>query len=83
MHYAAQNGWPAIVDLLLQAAADVDAQDEYGNTPLWRAVFNYRGDVAVIEKLLAAGADSTLANDHGVSPRQLSDTKGDSIPGLK
>ncbi|MFE4623553.1 hypothetical protein [Streptomyces mirabilis] len=38
---------------------------------MWRAVFNYRGDPAVLDVLREAGADPDRANAHGVSPRQL------------
>ena len=52
------------VKLLLARGAQVNAKDEEGETALTRAV--YRGDVAVVEALLKAGAEGLNAqNEHG------------------
>jgi ankyrin repeat protein len=71
LHFAAQAQRADIAVELLANGAVVDAVDAQGNTPLWRAVFNYRGDPAVLDALREAGADPDQANTHGVSPRQL------------
>ncbi|MGW3496325.1 hypothetical protein [Streptomyces sp. NPDC001020] len=49
----------------------MDAGDRNGNTALFTAVFNYRGDPSTIRVLLAAGADPGQQNVKGVSPRGL------------
>lgn len=49
----------------------VDAQDAFGNTPLFRAVFNSRGQGETVEELLRAGANPDLPNHSGVTPRGL------------
>jgi ankyrin repeat protein len=71
LHFAAQAQSQSAVQVLLAAGAVVDAVDGRGNTPLWRAVFNYRGDPATLRALLAAGADPKRGNAYGVSPQQL------------
>jgi uncharacterized protein len=48
---------------------DVNHRYPDGSTPLQWAV--YEGDVAEVERLIAAGADITLANDYGASPMTL------------
>ncbi|MFG2142619.1 hypothetical protein ACGFRG_00225 [Streptomyces sp. NPDC048696] len=63
-------------ELLLAASATVDATDRHGNTALFDAVFDYRGDPATLRMLLAAGADPEQANAKGVSPRGLADRIG-------
>ncbi|MCF1509616.1 ankyrin repeat domain-containing protein [Streptomyces glomeratus] len=73
LHFAADEQDAAAVRSLLAAGAEVDARDEQGNTPLWQAVFTYRGDGAVLSLLVEAGADPDRANFHGVSPRRLAD----------
>ena len=42
LHYAARYGWPDIAAVLLERGADIDARDDYGNTPEDR----YDGDLA-------------------------------------
>jgi uncharacterized protein len=73
LHFAAQAQDPLAVDVLLEAGASVDVADRHGNTALWRAVFNYQGDLATLRGLLEAGADPDRENVHGVSPRGLAD----------
>ncbi len=56
LHFAA--AWardPAVIPVLVDAGADIAARDEIDHTPLHRAAGE--GDVAVVEALLAAGAD--------------------------
>lgn len=72
LHFAAQGCHADIATLLLDAGAAVEAEDDHGNTPLWRAVFaGSKGDGAVISVLRAHGADVHHSNHHGVSPVQL------------
>lgn len=56
MHMAAQQGHPAIVDLLVAAGAHVNATDHRHNTPLHAAAGNSMQGAAVARQLLAAGA---------------------------
>lgn len=76
LHFAAQSQSIPAVELLLEAGATVDAADRSGNTALFTAVFNYRGDATIIRALLAAGADPRRRNDFGVSPQDLADKIG-------
>ncbi|WP_051510568.1 ankyrin repeat domain-containing protein [Intrasporangium oryzae] len=58
--------------MLIAAGAPVDAQDVHGNTPLWRAVFVFRGgEPQLIRLLVAAGADLDRRNNSGRSPRDV------------
>jgi len=68
LHFAAQSQSVSCVRTLLAAGARVDLRDSHGNTPLWRAVFNSKGDGAVIMLLREAGADPRSVNKNGVSP---------------
>lgn len=67
LHYAVQNNKYAFVEKLLNAGADFELQDKYGNTALIRAVSSFRGDGRIIELLLENGADRNKKNNYGIS----------------
>ncbi len=71
LHFASQANSAKATAALVEAGAQLELRDSYGNTPLWRAVFNSRGDGDVIALLRLAGADPHAKNDHGVSPLSL------------
>ena len=76
LHFAAQEYAVDAVKALLKAGANVDAKDDYGNTPLGKAVY-YNDEVGeVIKLLLDAGADKNLENNYGVSPIGLAKSIG-------
>ncbi len=58
----------AAAALLLDRGAEVDKPDRFGNTPLWVAVFNSRGDGDLIMLLRDRGADPFHANERGKTP---------------
>lgn len=76
LHFAAQAQVPDVIRLLVEARAKVDAQDVFGNTPLWRAVMTPHPKTAVIDVLLRGGADPATRNSHGVSPLDLARKRG-------
>ena len=51
----------------MEQGADVDARDNFGNTPLMHAGLN----VDVIKLLLDRGADHTLENNFGITPLKI------------
>jgi ankyrin repeat protein len=65
LHFAAQQQSYAAARLLLDHGAPVDSQNVFGNSPLFTAVFNSKGDGAVIELLRGHGADARLVNASG------------------
>lgn len=68
LHYAATHAGdhaPALVDLLLEHHAYIDAASPNGSTPLMMATMYGRS--SVVGQLLDAGADPTLRNDKGLS----------------
>lgn len=69
LHWAAFNGNPQLVLLLIDAGASVNDRLVNGNTPLHLAA--YRAHVAVIETLLENGADATLRNRDGETALDL------------
>ncbi|MBQ9419446.1 MAG: ankyrin repeat domain-containing protein, partial [Synergistaceae bacterium] len=59
-----------IVKILLEAGADVNAADEYGDTALKKAIYSRYNEnsLDLIEMLFDAGADVNIADDDGETP---------------
>ncbi len=62
LHYAAALGHTRVVRALLEGGASVDVRDAAGNTPLLFALLP-----CTAEALLAAGADASHCNRHGLT----------------
>lgn len=60
LHYAATNGYDAIVKYLLDHAAYIDAESPNGTTPLMMAAMG--GHITTVKLLLDEGADMNLRN---------------------
>jgi ankyrin repeat protein len=54
--------------------ADIDAKDNYGNTPLQFAIFG--GHLAVVMALVSGGANILAANDYGQLPIEYAVSRG-------
>jgi uncharacterized protein len=65
LHYAATNGHLAIMQILLDEHAFIDAESPNKTTPLMMAA--HYGSLAAVKLLLEAGADPTLKNQLGLS----------------
>lgn len=71
LHRAIDLGDEDLARRLVEAGADVDLCDRWGNTPLWRAVYHAPDTAAIVEVLLEHGADPTVKNNHFISPIDL------------
>ena len=65
LHYAATGGHDAVIRLLLEHYAYIDAESPNQTTPLMMAAMY--GSATSVKLLLEAGADATLRNEAGLS----------------
>lgn len=76
LHCAAWEGHIAVVKLLLESGADVNARDKFGKTALHDAAFKGHGDV--VKLLLEWGADINSKCEIGSTPLHMAATSGES-----
>ena len=69
LHYAATSGQLAIISLLLENSAYIDAESPNGSTPLMMAAMY--GTPAAVKLLLQEGADAQLKNQEGLTALQF------------
>ena len=74
IHAAVAGKNAEVIDLILSSGADVNAKQQQGWTAIHSAAMH--GDLALLEKLLARGADPMVMNDDGKSPLDLAIEKG-------
>jgi uncharacterized protein len=74
LHYAATGGHVAIIELLLDQDAYIDAESPNGTTPLMMAA--HYGSPAAVKFLLEAGADPTLKNQLGLTAIDFANRAG-------
>jgi uncharacterized protein len=75
LHLAVITNNKRITELLISLKAKIDIRDNYGNSPLWLAVMNYRNDDPFfIQFLISNGADKNIENESGISPLKLANT---------
>ena len=71
LHYAASSGQTAIISLLLDQHAYIDAESPNGTTPLMMAAMYGTGEA--VDLLVAEGADTRLKNQQGMTALQFAE----------
>jgi ankyrin repeat protein len=74
LHCAVAYGHEAVVRLLIQNGADVNALAKRSGSPLHQAV--RRGDINIVDILLEKGAEPNTKSDGGVTPTTLASALG-------
>lgn len=75
LHAAALENDSIAAEILLTAGAQVDIEDKFGSTPLFRAVYSYQDNLSVISLLLKYGASPLKKNKAGVSPYEFAEKR--------
>ena len=65
LHYAATTGQVAVINMLLENYAYIDAESPNGSTPLMMAA--HYGSTESVQQLLSAGADPLLKNEKSLT----------------
>ncbi|KAF3927190.1 Ankyrin-3 [Dactylellina cionopaga] len=65
LQMAARNGKLMVARLLVEARADINAQDDKGSTAMHHAILSENGTEAVLRLLLEKGADLGVKDDFG------------------
>lgn len=71
LHYVGEYNYLEIAKLLLANNGDLTIKNDFGNQPLWVAVFNVRGEqerIPLVKLFLEKGADPLDENNNGMSP---------------
>lgn len=74
LHFAARSGNITIAERLLASGANINAQDNWGNTILSDAVFESKGMPTMVSFLYKKGADPHIKNNYDISAYDLSRT---------
>lgn len=76
LHFAGQEKRFECAKLLISKGANLELVDLHGNTSLWTAVFNSRGDTRLVKLYVQHGANLDHVNKYQRTPRQLAETIG-------
>lgn len=71
LHYCAVYNYFDMASLILENNGKLDVSDNFGNEPLWTAVFNVRSFIEklpIVELFLKNGANKNHKNNAGRSP---------------
>ena len=73
LHFACQEGHIESVKILLDNEPNVNLVDNYGNTPAWVTIMNWRGgeNFPILKMLYKNGADLTIRNNSGNSAIEI------------
>jgi ankyrin repeat protein len=73
LHFAGQEKRLACAELLIDKGANLELSNLYGNTPLWTAIFNSRGDTTLVRLFIQQGANLDHLNKNQKTPRQIAE----------
>ena len=79
LHYAANHRVLDIAELILNSGGSLNIEDDYGNQPIWTAVFNARGNYEIVKCFLKFKPDIRHKNRAGRSPLDFANQINDQV----
>ncbi|HRF75693.1 MAG TPA: ankyrin repeat domain-containing protein [Chitinophagales bacterium] len=73
LHVAAQEKHFDCAQILIDNGSNLELGDLHGNTALWTAVFNSRGDTRLVKLYVQNGANLDHVNKYQRTPRQMAE----------
>lgn len=71
LHFCAEYSRLNFAYQLINKGIKIDIKDKYGNSALWKATFNSRGNYSLVELLIENGANPNSKNNVNKSPFEL------------
>ncbi len=71
LHFCVEEEQVEILKYLITKNANVDSTDNFGNTPLFKAIFKRNSSPELINILIKNGTDIDRENNSGNSPKEL------------
>ena len=79
LHFTCEYNQLGLARELINLNINVEEKNNYGNTPLWTAVFNSNGNYDLVDLLLAHGANPNSVNDAQNTPLKFAETIDDKV----
>lgn len=79
LHFACENYDLELAKTVIGLGIHIEEKDDYGNTALWTAVFNARGNYVLVDLLLQHNANPKATNNSNNSPIQFAEKINDEI----
>jgi ankyrin repeat protein len=74
LHFCSEYNRISMAKSLIEKGAELNLMDSHGNSPLWKAVFNARGNYELVQVLVDAGANTNSKNNADKSPLDFAKT---------
>ncbi len=74
LHFCSEYNRKSMAKRLIDKGAELNLTDKNGNSPLWKAVFNARGDYELVKILIDSGANPNSKNNADKSPLDFAKT---------
>jgi len=79
LHFACEYGSIELAKKMIERKISIEDKNIYGNTPLWIAVFNSKGNYEFVDLLLLNNANPNCLNKANNTPFKFAQTIGDDI----